>query len=91
MCIFTSVLILISKWHDKGSYQIVVYDEGIAIQVSYLLSDPETEKREVDALLKLNKVLPMRKLMIISKDEERDITVNDVIIQVIPVWKWLLD
>ena len=45
----------------------------------------------MDALLKLNKVLPMRKLMIICKDEERDITVNDVTIQVIPVWKWLLD
>lgn len=78
-------------YNKNVEVDFVVYDEGIAIQVSYSLSDPETEKREVDALLKLNKVLPMRKLMIISKDEERDITVNDVIIQVIPVWKWLLD
>lgn len=78
-------------YHKNVEVDFVVYDEGIAIQVSYSLSDPETEKREVDALLKLNKVLPMRKLMIISKDEERDITVNDVTIQVIPVWKWLLD
>lgn len=78
-------------YNKNVEVDFVVYDEGIAIQVSYSLSDPETEKREVDALLKLNKVLPMRKLMIISKDEERDITVNDVTIQVIPVWKWLLD
>lgn len=78
-------------YNKNGEVDFVVYDEGIAIQVSYSLSDPETEKREVDALLKLNKVLPMRKLMIICKDEERDITVNDVTIQVIPVWKWLLD
>lgn len=77
-------------YNKNVEVDFVVYDEGIAIQVSYSLSDPETEKREVDALLKLNKVLPMRKLMIISKDEERDITVNDVTIQVIPVWKWLL-
>ena len=76
-------------YNKNVEVDFVVYDEGIAIQVSYSLSDPETEKREVDALLKLNKVLPMRKLMIISKDEERDITVNDVTIQVIPVWKWL--
>lgn len=78
-------------YNKNVEVDFVVYDEGIAIQVSYSLSDPETEKREVDALLKLNKVLPMRKLMIISKDEERDIMVNDVTIQVIPVWKWLLD
>lgn len=78
-------------YNKNMEVDFVVYDEGIAIQVSYSLSDPETEKREVDALLKLNKVLPMRKLMIICKDEERDITVNDVTIQVIPVWKWLLD
>ena len=78
-------------YNKNVEVDFVVYDEGIAIQVSYSLSDQETEKREVDALLKLNKVLPMRKLMIISKDEERDITVNDVTIQVIPVWKWLLD
>lgn len=78
-------------YNKNVEVDFVVYDEGIAIQVSYSLSDSETEKREVDALLKLNKVLPMRKLMIISKDEERDITVNDVTIQVIPVWKWLLD
>ena len=74
-------------YNKNVEVDFVVYDEGIAIQVSYSLSDPETEKREVDALLKLNKVLPMRKLMIISKDEERDITVNDVTIQVIPVWR----
>lgn len=68
----------------------VVYDEGLAVQVSYSLADPETEKREVDALLKLNKALPMRKLMIITKDEEKEITIDGITIQVIPIWKWLL-
>lgn len=68
----------------------VIYDEGLAYQVSYSLSDPETEKREVDALLKLNKVLPMRKMMIITKDEEKEICMDGITIEVIPVWKWLL-
>ena len=78
-------------YNKNVEVDFVVYDEGIAIQVSYSLSDPETEKREVEALLKLNKVLPMRKLMIISKDEERDIVINDVTIHVVSIWKWLLD
>ncbi|WOG03757.1 hypothetical protein RJT11_16390 [Segatella copri] len=45
----------------------------------------------MDALIKLNKVLLMRRLMIISKDEEREISVNGSTIQMMPIWKWLLD
>lgn len=77
-------------YHKGIEVDFVVFDEGLAFQVSYSLADPETEKREVDALLKLNKALPMRKLVIITKDEEREITKNGITIEVIPVWKWLL-
>lgn len=77
-------------YHKGIEVDFVVFDEGLAFQVSYSLTDPETEKREVDALLKLNKALPMRKLLIITKDEEKEIIKNDVTIEVIPVWKWLL-
>ena len=68
----------------------MVYDEGIAIQVSYSLQDSDTEKREVDALVKLNKTLPMQKMIIITKDEEKEIVKSRITIQVIPVWKWLI-
>lgn len=68
----------------------VVYEERLAFQVSYSLADAETEKREVEALLKLNKTLPMHKMFIITKDEEKEITIGNITIEVIPVWKWLL-
>ena len=68
----------------------MVYDEGIAIQVSYSLQDSDTEKREVDALVKLNKTLPMQKMIIITKDEEKETVKSRITIQVIPVWKWLI-
>ena len=77
-------------YNQNVEVDFVVYDEGLAFQVSYSLLDPDTEKREVDALVKLNKVLPMRQLTIITKDEERNIEVEDVTIHVVPVWKWLL-
>lgn len=78
-------------FYNKGiEVDFVVFDESLAIQVSYSLSDSETEKREVDALIRLNKVLPMRKMLIISKDEEREIKRDDIAIQVVPIWKWLL-
>lgn len=73
-----------------GRVDFVVYDEGIAIQVSYSLQDSDTEKREVDALVKLNKTLPMQKMIIIIKDEEKEIVKSRITIQVIPVWKWLI-
>lgn len=77
-------------YHKGIEVDFVVFDERLAFQVSYSLADPETEKREMDALLKLNKVLPMRKLLIITKDEEREITKNGITIEVIPICKWLL-
>lgn len=43
-----------------------------------------------ESLISLNKVLPMRKLLIITKDEEREITKNGITIEVIPICKWLL-
>ena len=58
--------------------------------IKYLISYYQ-EKREVDALVKLNKVLPMRQLTIITKEEERNIMAGDVAIHVVPVWKWILD
>lgn len=68
----------------------VVADENAAIQVAYSLSDPETEKRETDALIKFNAIMPMRQLLIITKDEEWIIKKDGVTINVIPIWKWLL-
>lgn len=68
----------------------VVYDEAVAIQVSYSMADAATEKREVDALVKLNQVLPMQRLMVITKDEEREIVKDGMTIEVVPAWKWML-
>lgn len=68
----------------------VVPDDGLAIQVAYSLADPTTEKRETDALMKFNAIMPMRKLIIITKDEEMVIEKDGTVINVLPVWKWLL-
>lgn len=68
----------------------VVPDDGLAIQVAYSLADPTTEKRETDALMKFNAIMPMRQLIIITKDEEMVIKKDGTVINVLPVWKWLL-
>ena len=62
----------------------------LAIQVCYSLNDIETRKRETTALLQLSKRIEIKKMLIITKDEETVISENGTTIEVVPVWKWLL-
>ena len=64
--------------------------ERIAIQVAYNLNDETTYEREVGGLLKFLKAFPEYKGCIITRDYEKRITIEDEKIEVIPVWKWLL-
>ena len=56
-----------------------------AIQVSYSLKDPETRKREVNALLKLAENVAVDDLCIITRDEEEMIVEGEKTIRVVPV------
>lgn len=60
------------------------------IQVAYSIAEEETREREISALLKVGKHLKAEKQTIITYNEEETITVNDIAIEVIPLWKWLL-
>jgi len=65
-------------------------EQESAIQVSYSLSDKSTEEREIEGLVKFNRVVGLKHLMIVTYDEERVIEVKGLTIRVVPVWKWLL-
>ena len=64
--------------------------EDLAVQASYRLSDESTIKREVDALVKLHKVHPLKKAVIVTRDEETTLNEGGLSIEIVPVWKWLL-
>ena len=68
-----------------------VPDDELAVQVSYSISDPETLRRESDALSKLPQVYPCRRRVIITYDEEGSSEDNHGTIEFIPAWKWLLE
>ena len=65
-------------------------EQQLAVQVSYSLKDVETRKREIDALLALSKQMTVKRMLIITKDEEETISNVDYTIEVLPIWKWLL-
>jgi hypothetical protein len=69
-----------------------VANEAYAVQVSYSINDEETRKREVGGLRKLHAFQPLKRMVIVTFDEEETIKLTDGnIIEVIPAWKWLLE
>lgn len=88
--------------HDEDNERVFFYnvnvevdfyvpEDELAIQVSYSIADPETEKREKEPLEKLPGVHPCRRRVIITYDEERTLADKHGTIEVIPRWKWLLE
>ena len=66
-------------------------DAALAIQVSYNPhKTDETWQRESSALIKFTKVLDCQRLLILSYDTEETVEVNGKTIEVLPVWKWLI-
>ena len=79
-------------YNDKIEVDFYLPEQETAIQVCYNLNNADgTFDREVQALVKLAKVLPCGRLMIITFDEERTIEAGGKTIEVVPVWKWLLN
>lgn len=65
-------------------------DVQTAIQVCYSLTDLKTREREVNALIAMAKHINIDNMLIITYDEEETIQVDNLTINVLPVWKWLL-
>jgi hypothetical protein len=61
------------------------------IQVSYNLSGPETEDREIKALIEAGDELQCADLLILTWDYEKMIEVRGKKIMFVPLWKWLIN
>lgn len=60
------------------------------IQVTWNMTDEETRKREIDGLIEASRATGCDHLLIITNDEEAEITERNITINIIPAWKWLL-
>lgn len=80
-------------FYNKGiEVDFYLPDITTAIQVCYSLDNSDgTLDREVKALVKLAEVLECSHFMIITYSEEKTLEIEGTTIQVIPVWKWLLN
>ncbi|MFA6937195.1 MAG: DUF4143 domain-containing protein [Treponema sp.] len=78
---------------DKNIIDIDFYVPKIktAIQVTYSLTD-DSKDREIENLVRLSKKNnKIKKFIILTYEEEKQIKVDGLSINVIPVWKWLIE
>ena len=79
-------------YYNKGvEVDFCIPEIELAIQVSYKIDDIDTYEREVGGLIKFLKAFKNYHGIIITWDTERQITEDGISIEVVPVWKWLLD
>ncbi|MCK9244406.1 MAG: ATP-binding protein [Candidatus Marinimicrobia bacterium] len=83
-------------WKSKNNQEVdFLIKKGLeintAIQVCTSLSNDKIKKREIESLLEAKRTLNARNLIILTEDEEDEITENSVKINITPIWKWLLE
>lgn len=61
------------------------------MNVCYDLNSLDTRKREINSLLNAMDELNVENSFLITADEEREEIINNKMIKIIPVWKWLLE
>jgi predicted AAA+ superfamily ATPase len=77
-------------FHNNIEVDFFVPQIQMAVQVCYSLHNIETRTREINALTKMARQVEIKKMLIITKDEEENILQNEWDIEVISVAKWLM-
>ena len=79
-------------YYNKGvEVDFCVPERQLAIQVAYSIDNPNTYMREVSGLIKFLKAHKQYRGLIVTWDTERRVVEDGVAIDVIPIWKWLLE
>jgi predicted AAA+ superfamily ATPase len=79
--------------HNKSECDFVIKEKNSitqAIQVCWSLYDDKTKQREVKGLLDAMTTYQLKEGLILTEDENDRISVDDKIINIMPVWLWLL-
>ncbi len=65
-------------------------EADMAVQASTNINDSLTLEREVKALVALHGIRPLKKAVIVTRDQEDTIQTSGINIEVMPVYKWIL-
>lgn len=83
-------------YYYQGDYECdFIVQRGVEIyalyQVCWDMSDPDTRNREIRGLLEASKTTGCDSLFIITMEQQEEIILdNNIAINILPAWKWLL-
>lgn len=78
------------KQKQEVDFYFVSEGKGSLINVCYDLNEPSTREREIRGLLEAMESHTIKRALIITNEVEEQIEVNDRVIDIVPLWKWLL-
>ncbi len=79
-------------YYNRGvEVDFCVPESGLAVQVSYKIDDVDTYDREVGGLLRFLKAFKAYRGVVVTWDTDKTIQEDGIVIEVVPVWKWLLE
>lgn len=82
------------KTKNNLEVDFLVYNElnqALLIQVAWSINDPKTRQRELTALINAAKETSIENCLILTHAETETISVDNLIIQVMPIYQWLLN
>ena len=79
--------------HNKLECDFVIKEKNSithAIQVCWSMHDNKTKQREINGLLDAMTAYQLKEGLILTEDESDSMAIDDKIINIMPVWLWLL-
>jgi len=80
-------------YYFKDKQEVDLYirtDKEHLVNVSYMIEDEKTLKREIFALREGMRYFKLDKAYLVTAQKEEKLKVDEGIIEIIPMWKWLL-
>ncbi len=81
----------LSYYNKNVEVDFYLPSQKMAVQASLSISDSSTFERETKALVKIANSFDVEKFIIVTYDNERTVEIAGILIDVVPVWKWLLN
>jgi len=79
-------------YYLKDNFEVDFFvPDRMLVQVSYKMDESKTREREISSLLKASKTYQVEEMIIITHSQEETINQEGKKIDIVPVWKWLLN
>ena len=79
--------------HGKSTLadRLLEFTKTITITENQILDNMDAKERETRAFVKLNNFIPDSRCLLITNSEEDSLECEGIRIEVVPIWKWLLE